>query len=233
MITLCFLTLSFQIIDKSQEGITALYVSSDMTIFVGREGGNVLTIRKKEPPHQITVNCCGENYHHGNAIFIRYIHPQDLLVLGFSNGYGHFVKANLSSLGGGIGCCYCANLQNITSQVNVYEMIHKTKTSLEVWCGCDKAAIEVWEFPLSSQMHWRQTTVKRTAHLVKLENIMYTPPTSAVSKMTLSPDESTVFVLIRDKMRHSSSVCQIDVAKRQPLKYWQSNRDGTYIHTCS
>ena len=221
-----------QIIDKSQEGITALYVSTDMTIFVGREGGNVLTIRKKEPPQQITVNCCGQTYHHGNVIFIRYIQPQDLLVLGFSDGYGHFVKANLSNLGSGISSCYCANLQSVTSKVNVYEMIHKIETSLEVWCGCDVASnedvasIEVWEFPLCSQMHWRQTTVRRTTHVVELKNMVYTPPISTVSKMTLSPNESTMFVLIRDKMRHSCSVCQIDVATRQPLKYWQSTRDG-------
>ena len=230
MITLCclFLTLSYQIIDKSHEGITALYVSSDMTIFVGREGGSVLTIRKKEPPQQITVNCCGQTHHHGNVIFIRYIQSQDLLVLGCSDGYGHFVKANLSNLGSGISSCYCANLQNVVSQVHVYEVIHKTETSLEVWCGCNEATIEVWEFPLSGQMHWRQTTVKRATHYIKLENMMYTPPTSTVSKMTLSPNESTMFVLIRDKMRHSSSVCQIDVATRRPLKYWQSIRDGMF-----
>ena len=161
--------------------------------------------------------------------FIQYIEKEELIVTGFENGAAHVMKVQARYFSEmflrGFYCCKKETFD--LTATGSYAVLYKPMDNqLEVWCGCNKNQIEVWNFPLYENLKWRQSLVNKTNERICLSNSQFTPHSSIVCSLSVTPDRSTVFALIGDATKKSVlAICQIDAATGKPLRFWRCDME--------
>ena len=171
---------------------------------------------------------------HGEIVALQYLPQPQLLVMGFDMGKVHIyhcpesirdtITSNMKQ--------YCAHLIDVSSLYSIRCLLSPSGGSLEVWCGTDCSAVEVWSFQLRPGMKWVAGMVDKEELIIPI----HLPSASrniTVKQMQLNYDSTCVVALLHQPGSHLSSLTFIDVASKTILQSVNCGRvSGVCVCVC-
>ena len=209
----------------ADQKVTAIYATPDQDAVLGYQDGRVVYVKSKGGFPQITPSgLCNRELNHGAVNFIHFLKEEELIVTGFTNGVVHLMKVQTQHFSEwflkGFYCCTQESPDIVA--VGCYAVLNNPSDSeIQIWFGCSHSHIETWTFPVDTR-RWRIALLKKMSKVISLRHPSFTPHSSHVCNMSVTPDQSSVFALIGDSNKYGViAICQVDAVNKTPLRHWQ------------
>ena len=205
--------------------VSALHLTSNGDVLVGCGDGKLILFSsysnvKFAPPEM----CSRGEEHHGEIVGLYYHTPSKLLVVGFAGETGiscgrvHIHKCT-QDIRSGLTSQWRRYCCRLTDDLPLYvlECVSTSDSALEVWCGSNSSNVEVWTFPVRSDVMWTADTVEKESTTIKT-----TQSTSGrdmtVKQMKLCYDSTMMIVLLYQPNSRDHAITFIDVKSKKALK---------------
>ena len=201
--------------------VSTIHMTSEGNVLVGCGDGKLMVFKTINKSKFVPSEMCSRDEEHGEIVGIYYHTPSNMLVIGFAGGSCGRVHIHKCTQGIRNGLTtqwrrYCCPLNN-DLPLHVLECVSLSPSTLDVWCGSKNSTLEVWSFPVSSDIVWTTESMEKESTTIEIAQLTGRGDMT-VKQMKLSCDSTMMIVLLYQPSSQDHVIIFVDIKTKKSLK---------------